>query len=262
MLKEHIKTHRKRLSLTQSELASQLGIKKRGGRLRGRACGTALARALRHGSAFQLQHDELVHGSSGGGSPQVDLQGRRLRVLPVVVDPQDEEERISLVHEKAAAGYTQGHSDTEFISRLPHFRMPFIELSPKRSYRVFQIQGDSMLPVASGSYIMCEYLADWTDILDGACHVVVTRDEGIVYKRLYSDLSEKARCACVRTTLIMRPIPWRRMISRRYWKARGFVSFRLPEPQISDPMHRMGKVLHEIREDVHEIRSRMDGLQA
>lgn len=120
-----------------------------------------------------------------------------------------------------------------------------------------------MLPVASGSYIMCEYLADWTDILDGACHVVVTRDEGIVYKRLYSDLSEKGSLRLCSDNPDYAAYTLAANDIQEIWKARGFVSFRLPEPQqISDPMHRMGKVLHEIREDVHEIRSRMDGLEA
>ncbi|TKG94711.1 LexA family transcriptional regulator [Puteibacter caeruleilacunae] len=112
-----------------------------------------------------------------------EAKGDKLRVLPIVVD-QDNQEQVSLVPIKAAAGYTQGYSDAEFIGELPRFNLPFMELSPERTYRVFQIEGDSMLPIPPKSYVICEYIQDWNAVQDNEKHIVVTLDDGVVFKRL------------------------------------------------------------------------------
>lgn len=253
MLSENIRRFRKQNAFTQSELAEKLQVKRSaiGAYEEGRA-EPRLATLRAMASLFNCSLDALVHGDT---SPTVDVKGDKLRILSVSVDPNDEEENISLVPEKAAAGYTRGYGDAEFIRRLPHFRMPFIELSPKRSYRVFQIKGDSMLPVPSGAYIMCEYLPDWTDIQSGECHIVVTRNEGVVYKRLYNHLSTQ------RTLLLRSDNPDYEEYSlpahevEEVWRARGFVSFRLPEARESDRnLRHVSEVLHEIRDDVQKIR--------
>jgi transcriptional regulator with XRE-family HTH domain len=62
----------------------------------------------------------------------VDLNGRRLRVLATTVDRGDRE-NIELVNHKAKAGYALGYADPEYISVLPTFQMPF--LSRDRKYR-------------------------------------------------------------------------------------------------------------------------------
>lgn len=259
MLSDRIKSYRKRIPLTQSELADQLGIKRSavGAYEEGRAeprlpVLTAMA------ALFNCSLDELILGNSDRPADTAHIKGQKLRVLSVAVDPDDEEERMTLVPEKAAAGYTQGYGDAEFIRSLPHFRMPFIELSPKRSYRVFQIQGDSMLPVPSGSYIMCEYLPDWTDIRNGDCHIVVTRNEGIVYKRLYNHFADKGELLLHSDNPDYQPYSLRAEEIEEIWSAKGFVSFRMPEPQVPDRMRHVSDVLHEIRDDVQKIRHHIE----
>ena len=95
----------------------------------------------------------------------MDIKGRRLRVLPVVVDPQDEEERISLVHEQLGYLGPQRYRIHQPLTALPD---AVYRARPEAFVPSLSDPGDSMLPVASGSYIMCEYMADWTDILDQA----------------------------------------------------------------------------------------------
>ena len=260
MLNENIRRFRKQNQLTQSELAERIEVKRSaiGAYEEGRA-EPRLSTLRAMAALFNCSLDELVSGERTSSDMPADVQGKKLRVLSVSVDPTDEEENISLVPEKAAAGYTQGYGDAEFIRRLPHFRMPFIELSAKRSYRVFQIKGESMLPVPSGAYIMCEYLPDWTEINNGECHIVVTRNEGVVYKRLYNHLNTRGQ-------LLLRSdnpdyedysLPAREV--EEVWKAKGFVSFRLPDAQQADRnLRHVSEVLHEIRDDVQKIRQHID----
>lgn len=118
----------------------------------------------------------------------VDITGNRLRLLTISVDS-DGKENIEMVPVKAQAGYTNSYGDLDFIASLPKFRLPF--LPENKTYRTFQIKGDSMLPVKEGAWVTCSYTDDWTQIKDGKACVVVTKDDGIVFKLLYKRLSEK-----------------------------------------------------------------------
>lgn len=156
-----------------------------------------------------------------------DTKGKNLRVLPIVVDDNNEE-MITLVPLPAAAGYLEGYADTEFIGELPNFRMPFSELSENKTYRAFQIEGDSMLPIPSGAYIICQFMQDWEMIKNGNTHVVITLDEGIVYKRVEKDLKNNQLLLHSDNPLYF-PFEVNMNEVVEVWKALGYVCFDLPE---------------------------------
>jgi len=189
-LAQNIKYLRLRKRLSQSKLSFKIGIgassisayeKKRST--------PKLETILKFTNFFNRGLDELILKDISAQDRErlQDTKGDKLRILPIVVDPHNEE-MITLVPVKAAAGYLNGYSNTEFISELPNFKMPFAELSENKSYRAFQIEGESMLPIPSGAYIICEYVQDWELIRNGSCNVLVSSDEGIVYKRVQKDM--------------------------------------------------------------------------
>jgi transcriptional regulator with XRE-family HTH domain len=118
------------------------------------------------------------------------IKGNKLRVLVTTVDSNNNE-NIELVPFKASAGYTQGYNDPEYISSLPTFQLPF--LSREKKYRSFQIRGDSMLPIPDKAYITTEYVQNWNDVKDGQAYVVVTADDGIVFKVVYNQVRNKKK---------------------------------------------------------------------
>jgi len=77
-----------------------------------------------------------------------DITGKKLRMLMLTSD-QSGNENIEMVSQKAHAGYTNGFEDPDFISTLPKFYLPF--LAQNKSYRCFQLAGDSMLPIEDSS---------------------------------------------------------------------------------------------------------------
>ena len=117
----------------------------------------------------------------------VDITGNKLRLLTISVDNKGDE-NIEMVPVKAQAGYTNSYGDIDFIASLPKFKLPF--LPKNKTYRSFQIQGDSMLPVKEGSWVTCSYIEDWSTIKDGKACIVVTKDEGIVFKLIYKKLED------------------------------------------------------------------------
>jgi len=114
------------------------------------------------------------------------LEGKNLRVLAITVDKEDNE-NIELVPVKAAAGYLSGFADPTYIKELNKFRLPFL---PVGTYRAFEIKGDSMLPVQPGSIIVSEYVENWKQIKDGSTYIILSKHDGIVFKRVFNQVEE------------------------------------------------------------------------
>lgn len=132
--------------------------------------------------------DLLTKDLSKEPSQPIENTANNFRVLATTVNTQNEN-NIEFVPLKAIAGYVAGFGDLEFIEKLPVFQVPFLPKDKK--YRVFPIQGDSMLPLKEGSLVFAEYVEDWWNIKNGTVCIVVTKDEGIVLKRIYNYLQEK-----------------------------------------------------------------------
>ncbi len=107
--------------------------------------------------------------------------GNNRMLFPVMVDPENRD-MIEVVTAKASAGYLNGYSDPEYMEKLPTMQLPF-EFAGK--HRAFPIKGDSMPPVAAGDYIVGKYVEKLNEVTDGKTYILLSRDEGIVYKRLY-----------------------------------------------------------------------------
>ena len=88
---------------------------------------------------------------------------------------------IPFVPVKAAAGYMAGYADPEFIDELNTFTLPMLTGG---DYRAFEIVGDSMMPTPSGSVIVGEKVQSLDELKNSNTYIVVSRTEGIVYKRV------------------------------------------------------------------------------
>lgn len=109
----------------------------------------------------------------------VDVKGKNLRVLTAMVS-ENNEDVIEMIPQKASAGYTMGFADPDYIKVLPTFQLPF--LKKDRKYRSFPIQGDSMPPVSAGSHVVAEYVQNWETIKEDYPYIIITKEEGIVFK--------------------------------------------------------------------------------
>jgi transcriptional regulator with XRE-family HTH domain len=104
-------------------------------------------------------------------------------VLAITVD-KDDNENIELVSQKASAGYLNGYQDVEYIVDLPKIGLPVLPRNV--TYRAFEIKGDSMLPIPSGSIVFGEYVENLSTIKNGKLYIVVSQQEGIVFKRVFN----------------------------------------------------------------------------
>ena len=108
--------------------------------------------------------------------------GNKRVLFPVTVN-EDNEDLIEIIPAKASAGYLSGYDDPEYIEQLQKIKLPFL---PTGTHRAFPIKGDSMLPVKDGAFVVAKYVEDINDIKNGRTYIVLTKDDGLVYKRVYS----------------------------------------------------------------------------
>lgn len=183
----------------------------------------------------------------------VDLNGRRLRVLATTVDRGDRE-NIELVNHKAKAGYALGYADPEYISVLPTFQMPF--LSRDRKYRTFQISGDSMPPVGEGSWVTGEYVQNWQTLRDGQPYIIITKEDGIVFKVVYNQLKSSGTLLLCSTNPVYQPyeVPISEVLE--IWKFVHFISHEMPEPNLS--RDELSKSVLDLRKEVGQLRMAME----
>ena len=127
---------------------------------------------------------DLASDSSGGNY----LERRRMLKMEAEIAS------ISFVPVKAAAGYLAGYADPEFVDELNTFTLPM--LAPGQ-YRAFEIVGDSMLPTPSGSVIVGEKVDDLEELKNSNTYVVLSRNEGVVYKRVMKNNRAKDKLTMI-----------------------------------------------------------------
>lgn len=255
-LSGNIKVLRKGKGLTQAQLAERLGINRSviGAYEEGRA-EPKLSTLVLMSQFFDVSIDDLLLKSMDHHSRPKRFKGESLRVLPISVDKSSEKELVSLVPAKAAAGYALGYGDVEFISKLPSFALPLKELSQDQTYRAFQIDGDSMLPIPSGAYVIASYLEDWSAAGQNKSYVVVTKDDGVVFKRIQRS-NEQGSFTLISNNTLFEPysIQWENVVE--VWQAKSFISFDFPtESQHSSAIEDIKLQLQDLKSAVSDLKS-------
>ncbi len=128
---------------------------------------------------FKLSLEDLLSKNLSLEKYEI-LNSDNLRVLAISID-EEREGNIELVDSKAEAGYLDSFQNPEYIKHLPKIRFPNI---PNGTYRGFEISGDSMYPIESGSIILCSYVERLEDVKDNKTYIVISKKDGMVYKRV------------------------------------------------------------------------------
>jgi transcriptional regulator with XRE-family HTH domain len=181
------------------------------------------------------------------------MNGTHLRILATTVGP-DNEENIELVPEKAKAGYKSGFADPEYISILPTFRLPF--LSKQKKYRTFQVSGDSMLPIPDGSWVTGVFVQDWTTIRDRDAYILLTIEEGIVFKVVENRIKSDGKLILHSLNTLYEP--YEMMVSeiREVWQFVHYISAEIPENSSSQTLN-LAKSVKQLKEEVRAIQTKL-----
>lgn len=149
---------------------------------------------------------------------------------------------IYFVPVKAAAGYLAGYADSEFLDELNTFTLPMLSGG---NYRAFEIIGDSMLPTPSGSIIVGEKVNNIDDVKNNAACIIVSKSEGIVYKRIVKNNRAKNKVSLVSDNPTFQPYQVNTDDIAEIWAAQVTI----------------GKVTQQQRWDVNSLANLVNNLQ-
>ncbi len=250
-INSNIKFIRKQKRLTQQKFAELIGIKRSslGAYEEGRAK-PGYDTILTISRIYGISIDKLIttdlsniadqyvfgQGKPIDYVPDEEISGKRIRILPIVVEKdkkKEERTKITVVPEKAHATYLRGYSDPDFIAQMDSINIPFLDTAGG-TFRAFQIEGDSMLPVQPKSYIVGEYVDDWNNIKNNQTYIVVSQKDGVVYKRIKNHIKKDQTLELHSDNKVYNPFPVKIKDVLEVWKAKVMISQSLPDAPIGD----------------------------
>ncbi len=160
---------------------------------------------------------------------------------------------IAFVPLKAAAGYLNGYGDPEFIDELNTFTLPMLTGG---NYRAFEIIGDSMLPTPSGSVIVGEKVDDLESLKNNTACILVSKNEGIVYKRVQKNGRQKNKLTLVSDNPSYHPYTVNAEEVVEMWQAQMVISKASQQQQWD--MGKLANVVSDLQEQVVSLKKRMN----
>lgn len=252
LISENIKYLRKQAGYTQEQFANQVGIKRSvvGAYEEARA-EPRLQTLMGIAEVLNVTVDDLIAKDLTGG--QELAQREKVKVLSITVDKSDNE-NIELIPQKAAAGYLNGYSDPEYLSELPRFHLPM--LPPNATYRAFEISGDSMLPIPSGSIVIGKYLESVEDIKNGKTYVLLTEREGVVYKRVFNYIADRGKLYLVSDNKSYSAYEVEPKDVIEIWEAKAYISIQFPDPESATELSldKIAGMVMNLQHEVNEIK--------
>ncbi|MEO6539878.1 MAG: LexA family transcriptional regulator [Ferruginibacter sp.] len=235
---QNLKYLRKLRGWTQEEFAIKLGIKRSLiGAYEEERADPRLDVLEILADIFKLSLDELLLKDLSNNADNYLAKRRQQKMMTA------DRNIIHFVPVKAAAGYLASYADTEFIDELNTFTLPMLAGG---NYRAFEIIGDSMLPTPSGSIIVGEKIEDPNDIKNSQAYIVVSRNEGIVYKRIEKNNRAKSKLTLVSDNPQYQPYQVNAEDVVELWQAQMVIS----------------KISQQQRWDVNSLASMVNNLQS
>ncbi|MDQ6763215.1 MAG: LexA family transcriptional regulator [Bacteroidota bacterium] len=214
---QNLKYLRKLRGWTQEEFASKLGIKRSliGAYEEERADPRIDVLEI-VGDIFKVTLDELLLRdlSETKGASYL-AKRRQLKMMSA------DRNIIHFVPVKAAAGYLAGYADSEFIDELNTFTLPMLTGG---NYRAFEIIGDSMMPTPSGSIIVGEKTENIDSVKNNGAYIVVSKSEGIVYKRVVKSNKNKNKLTLVSDNPSYQPYQVNTADVLEMWQAQAVIN--------------------------------------
>ncbi len=199
---------------------------------------------------YELTMDELVNEEINDKWMRKSPASAGVRVLSITVD-QEDRENIELVPTKASAGYLNGYADPEYIRDLPRFHLPMFR---QGTFRAFELKGDSMLPLQDGTVVVGEYVENWQDLKPAQTYVVVSKSEGVVYKRLGQKYRTDKGLKLVSDNKLYDPYWIAPDDVLEVWKAKAYLSTTFPEASQEPSLETLTSMMAQMQKTINGMK--------
>jgi transcriptional regulator with XRE-family HTH domain len=133
-------------------------------------------------------------------------------------------QNIELVRRFQFNDYLVKLKDFQFIKTLTTFNMPTL---PNGNYRAFEAGEDFAF---EGALLIGNLVSNWQDIIDGKNYVLVTKSQGIIYRRVYNQVKIKGTLLLSTDNNRFPSTEISFMDVIETWDIKAFVSHILPQP--------------------------------
>ncbi|PIQ47448.1 MAG: transcriptional regulator [Cytophagales bacterium CG12_big_fil_rev_8_21_14_0_65_40_12] len=258
IVSENIKHLRKLQKWTQGDFAEKIDIKRSlvGAYEEGRA-DPRLNNLLNMSKVFSVPVDllistDLTHLSMDEIQKRTSSKKTSAKILSITVD-RNNDELIDLIPQKASAGYLNGYADPEYLEEMPKFQLP--NLAKTGTLRAFEITGDSMLPLKPGTIVVGKYLEDISSIKNGRCYVILSKEEGVVYKRVFDYSAENGKLFLVSDNKAYAPYDINAADVIEVWEAKAYLSMDFPDYTDDDmDFEKLKTIVMELQQEVIKLK--------
>lgn len=103
-------------------------------------------------------------------------------------------------------------------------------------------------------WVTGEYVQDWTDIRTGHAYIILTRDEGIVFKVVENMLEKERKLMLFSLNPLYEPYELGASQVVEAWKFVHYISNELPDPALPED-HLMSMVL-KLKQDINRLKQK------
>jgi hypothetical protein len=123
-------------------------------------------------------------------------------------------------------------------------------------YRAFEIVGDSMMPTPSGSVIVGERVQNLDEVKSNHTYIVVSRTDGIVYKRIIRNNRQKSKLTFVSDNPTYQPYMVNAEDIVEVWQAQMILS--KANTQQRWDVNQLASLVNNLQQQVTVLKKRMN----
>ena len=114
-----------------------------------------------------------------------------------------------------------------------------------------------MLPLESGTVIIGQYIEDVKYISNGKTYVLVTAQEGVVYKRVFNYIEERGKLYLVSDNKAYTAYDVNAEDVLEIWEAKAFISVNFPNPDENSEkmsLEQLTNIVNNLQDEIVKIK--------
>jgi len=188
-----------------------------------------------------------------GESKQKEIDLHKADTMPKVVTVNAEgQDNISMVNQRAAAGYPHNVQDTEWYQNLPAFDMPLPQYR-HATYRGFQVEGDSMMPdFRPEDWVLAKAVENLSLATNNKVYIIVLYDS-VLLKKIEKQ-SDKKTLKLISTNEIYPPYNIETRDIQELWEVTSKLTFSVNE-------HSENSILKKLEASMEELKAQLSNVK-
>ena len=112
-----------------------------------------------------------------------------------------------------------------------------------------------MLPLQPGTVVICEYVEDWFDVKPNQTYVIISKSDGIVYKRIAHKFKEEKGLKLLSDNKVYEPYWVETPDILEIWKAKAFISTEFPEPTAEPSLETLTTMMAQMQKTISGMKT-------